>query len=119
MAAFKRMLPYLFQYDHTNYARWETIYINEMHHLPQEVLLEFSQGNFVVKCSTSKFNQVDPDHSQEWLNAVGKSGGGIVGITRISEALNRWALSFNHRSNITIQTRQMFGVSLHEIYSHN
>ena len=27
---FKRMLPFLFRYDHTNYARWVTVYLAEM-----------------------------------------------------------------------------------------
>jgi len=35
--AFQRMLPYFIRYDHTNYTRSGTVYINEMHHLPPEV----------------------------------------------------------------------------------
>ncbi len=45
------------------------------------------KGNFVVKRSARKFNQVDPDQAQEWLNGVGKKGGGIVGITKTTSAL--------------------------------
>ena len=70
--AFQAMLPYFMRYNHTNYARWGTIYISEMHHLPPDVLQEFQSGNFVVKRSSHQFNQVDPDQSQEWLNATGK-----------------------------------------------
>jgi hypothetical protein len=47
--AFKRMLPFLFRYDHVNYARWGTVYLAEMSVLPPEVLLEFQEGNFVGK----------------------------------------------------------------------
>ena len=35
--SFQRMIPYFMTYDHTNYARWGVIYVNEMHHLPPEV----------------------------------------------------------------------------------
>ena len=42
--------------------------------LPPEVEAEFKAGNFVLKASDQLFNQVDPDHSQEWLNATGKKG---------------------------------------------
>jgi hypothetical protein len=42
--------------------------------------------------SNAKYNQVDPDQSQEWLNTTGKKGGGIVGITRTPTALSRWSL---------------------------
>ena len=66
------MLPFFQRYDHTNYARWGAVYIAEMNQLPQEVQTEFEQGNFVVKRSNQKFNQVDPDHSQEWLNGIGE-----------------------------------------------
>jgi len=63
--AFQSMLPLFMRYDHTNYAQWGTIYVNEMHQLPPEVLHEFQNGNFVVKRSKRRFNQVDPDQSQE------------------------------------------------------
>ena len=70
--AFKRMLPFFFRYDHVNYARWGSVYIAEMSDLPPEVLLEFQKGNFVVKQSDRRFNQVSADQSTEWLNATGK-----------------------------------------------
>ena len=39
--AFKRMLPFLFRYDHVNYARWGTLYLAEMSVLPPELPHEF------------------------------------------------------------------------------
>jgi hypothetical protein len=117
--SFRCMLPYFMRYDHYNYSRWGSIYLAEMHQLPAEVLSEFQQGNFVVKRSSLKFNQVDPDQSQEWLNAVGKTGGGIVGITRTPSALSRWALSYNLRSHIAVDTKAMYGIGLDEKLAHN
>ena len=76
-------------YDHTNYARWGPVYLAQMMQLPEEVKTEFDKGNWVVKGSPRRFNQVDPDQSQEWLNGTGKRGGGIVGITRTTSALFR------------------------------
>ena len=61
--AFQRMLPLFMRYDHTNYARWGTIYLNEMHQLSAEVQEEFESGNFIVKRASLNFNQVDPDQS--------------------------------------------------------
>jgi hypothetical protein len=72
----------IFRYDHTNYARWGAVYLADATRLPPEILQEFRAGNFVVIQSNAKYNQVDPDQSQEWLNATGKKGCGIVGITR-------------------------------------
>ncbi len=80
-----------------------------MHNLPETVLSEFKSGNFVVKRSARKFNQVDPDQAQEWVNWTGKKGGGIVGITKTPSALCRWTLSYNLRSQIAANTQEMCG----------
>ena len=82
-------------------------------------LKEFKKGNFVVKWNESKFNQVSPDHSLEWLNGIGKRGGGIVGITKTSSALSRWALSYNLRSQLVANTHTMFGLYQEDKFSHN
>ena len=65
----------------------------------------------MVKISDRKFNQVDGDHGQEWLNGIGKSSGGIIGITRSIPALNRWALSFCQRTVIAERTCELYGIS--------
>ena len=55
------------------------------------------------------FNQVSPDHIQEWLNNVGKAGGGIVGITKKTRRLwAGWALSYNIRYFVSSRTKEMF-----------
>ena len=119
IVTFRQMLPYLHRYDHTNYARWGCVYLAEMQKLPDEVKDEFVKGNFVVKGSDQRFNQVSPDHSQEWLNGTGKKGGGIVGITKTTSALNRWALSYNLHACIANKTRALFHVGSDDQMIHN
>ena len=75
------MLPYYMRYSHTGYARWRTIYLDEMHQLPEAVKQEFEAVSFVVKRSAHRFNHVSSDHVHEWLNGFGKKGGGIIRIT--------------------------------------
>ena len=116
--SFRCMLPFFMRYDHTNYTRWGSVYLAETQQLPAEILNEFKNGNFVVKRTKSKFNQVDPDQGQEWLNSTGKSGGGIVGITKTSSALARWALSYNLRSDIASRTYEIFHASSDGMLSH-
>ena len=104
------MLPFLFRYDHVNYARWGTVgglYLAEMSVLPPEVLHEFQEGSFIVKRTDRRFNQVSADQCTEWLDAIGKKNGGLVGITRVSSALSRWTLSYNLRTVIASQTTAM------------
>ena len=119
--AFRRMLPFFFRYDHVNYARWGTVYLAEMAKLPPDILLEFQQGNFVVKHANLRFNQVSPDQSTEWLNATGKKSGGLVGFTKVASSLNRWTLSYNFRTLIASHTKEMFHVTMDDdddIYTH-
>lgn len=73
-------------YGHTNYARWGTIYVSEMHQLLPEVQEEYDKGDFVVKRTGQPFNEVDPDQCQKWLNGIRKKRGGIIGITKTSSA---------------------------------
>ena len=118
LKSFRSMLPWFFRYDHTNYARWGSVYLADCHQLPIELLSEFQDGNFVVKRSAGTFNQVDPGQSQEWLNATGKKGGGIVGITRTPSALSRWSLSYNLRSHISLLSKVMYDVNPDDILTH-
>ena len=97
LASFKLMLPYFFTYDRRKYAKWGSVYLAEMNMLPNEVLTEFKQGNFVIKGKEWSFNQVDGDQAQEWQNGISKTSGGIIGITKFLTALNRWGLTFNLR----------------------
>jgi len=110
LQAFKSMLPYFYWYNQTNYARWEVIYLNETNQLPQEVKEESKAENFVVKRSPHRFNQVEPDQSQEWLSGVGKKAGGIIGITKSTSALCRCALSYNLGSHLGMETRLASGL---------
>ena len=69
--------------------------------------------------ASKESNQVSPDHSLEWLNRIGKRGGGIVGITKTSSALSRWALSYNLRSQLADNKHAMFGLYQEDKFSHN
>ena len=62
-----QMLPYIARYDHHNYLKSKSVYIAEMHALLPEIETAFTNGEFVVKAAPGEFNQVDPDHAQEWL----------------------------------------------------
>ena len=95
-----KMQPYIAHYDHTNYFRCMSVYMSEMHNIPAEVEKSFREGDFVVKRSNQKCNQVDADHGQEWIVGVSKNACRIVGIANSEAALQRWALSFHWRTDI-------------------
>ena len=92
LEAFAAMLPWLTIYDHTNYARWGPVYLADMRSLEKtapEVSAEFMDGNFVVKRSRRRFNQVPADQATEWVNKTCKMQNGIIGITRNDQARDR------------------------------
>lgn len=107
-----RMLPLQTIYDHQNYLKSLTVYIADLKSLPEEILKAFVEfGDFVVKRTNNKFNQVDADHAQEWMVGTAKDSGGLIGITNKEITLQRWALSFHWRTLITQKTFTMFDVS--------
>lgn len=109
--ALKNMLPLKERYNHRNYLKSVTIFLAEMNQLPIGVKLAFESGEFVVKATEGTFNQVDADHAQEWIVGVSKDSGGIIGMTRKENALQRWALSFGWRTEITQKTYAMYGLA--------
>ncbi len=113
LSTFASMLPWFAIYDHINYTRWGSVYLAYMHQLQvthPDVYLEFMYGNFVVKQTQKKFNQLSTDQALEHVNKMSKMAGGLVGITREDSARDRWCLTFNHRSKVAADTYEMFCV---------
>ena len=110
---FAAMLPWLTIYDHTNYARWGPVYLSEMRNLEKtapQVYQEFMMGNFVIKRSKRRFNQVPADQATEWMNRMCKISNGIIGITRNDPARDRFCTTWAERSNISYETKSLMGI---------
>lgn len=113
---FKEMLPLMAVYDHSNYTRWGTVYLLDMQQLSETaptVYAEFMDGNFVVKHTPQKFNNVSTDQALEFVNKMCKVSGGLVGITRTESAMNRWLLTCSERARIADEARAMAGMVTH------
>ena len=72
-----------------------------------QVHREFTLGNFVVNTSCNKFNQLPVDQALEHINKIGKTKWGLVGITRLANARDKWCLTFNDKANLVESTRFM------------
>ena len=72
-----------------------------------EVYAEFMDGNFVVKRSKRRFNQVPADQVTEWINKTCKMQNGIIGITRNDQARDRFCVTWSERSQISEDTRHL------------
>ena len=86
LQAVQALLPIFAAFDLTNHLRWCSLYLEDMHKLPDtapDVYLAFMAGKFVVKRTHGTFNAVGADMVLEQIiNRSQKSASGIIGNTR-------------------------------------
>ena len=106
--SFCQMLPWDFAYDHTNYARWGSLYCSEMLHLPNynpEFFTQCELGNHMInrlKCKDQSFNNVWTDMGiEKSMNSDCGVIGGLTGIATNTEALHRLCLTSHLRASVT------------------
>lgn len=114
LEATSRMLPYLFAVNHFNYARWVTVYLADMHLLPEtapEVYQQFQDGKHAVRRSPTAFSSVWSDMGlEQTVNRDLKCKGGIVGFSLKPMTVARWFLTAHERAAITGATKSMCGL---------
>ena len=106
------MLPWLFAYDHINYARYLPVYLVTMTTLPDthpEAYHLLTDGDFGVQRLTSRgFSQLPVDQTIEpTLNRSTKTKGGIVGFSLQKGAVQRWMLTAHLRAALADKCREM------------
>ena len=109
------MIPWLFAYDHVNYARYLSIYWCEMMSLPSthpDAHHQMDGGKFAVQRSaTSAFSQVAIDQCiEQSLNRDTKTSGGIIGISQRAGAVQRWIVTAHLRADFTRQCKRLAGM---------
>ena len=60
----------------------------------------FMTGNFVVRKTSKKFNQIQIDKVTEWIQKLCKVTNGILGITRNNTARDMFCVTWDERSLI-------------------
>lgn len=76
-----------------------------MEHTAPRVLEGFQAGDFIVKESNPRFNQVSDDLGLEHVNKMGKVAGGLIGITISESARNRLGLAYIERARLADDTK--------------
>ena len=72
---------------------------------------EFAAGNHTISRSGQPFLQVSTDMALEQsINTDSKSSGGVIGISQIPSALERWFLTIHERAFITSALKAMYGL---------
>ena len=92
----KEILPWTFALDHIHYARWLSVFVNDLCYLSKEhpdVFEQFISGFFTVKKSTRQFSNIGIDQAHEQNNKKVKVDGGAVGIFDNESALLDWSVA--------------------------
>ena len=111
LASVRAMLPWIFAYDHLNYARYLPAYWLEMTNIQSThpaIYTAFMEGEFAVQRSGNRFAHIACDPTiEQTANRDSKTKGGMVGITTSSGAVNRWIWAHNARGSITRECEAM------------
>ena len=92
----KEMLPWFFALDHTHYARWLSIFVQDLSKLKfqqTDTYEAFKKGFFTVRKTNRVFSNMGIDQAHEQMNKVLKTDGGVIGILDNPKALLKWAIS--------------------------
>lgn len=68
----KKMIPWFFLFDHTNYSRWLPVHMKDLEELPTkapDVDMQFHMGNFVIRKTSNPFSALAIDQGHEQNNA--------------------------------------------------
>ena len=105
MQTLKELVPYFFALDHPNYARWMSVHIHDLQSLPESVLQEFSNGNWVISKTKKRASSIAFDQAHEQNNRSIKAAGGLKGLTgpENEKALNRWKVIAPDLTRIKIE----------------
>ena len=69
----KSIIKYIFAFNHYNYARWFTIYVDDLMELElvcTNVYKEFCSGNFVIRKTINPFSAIALDQAHKQKNAI-------------------------------------------------
>ena len=90
----KQMMPYFFAAGHVNYARYGLCYLRSMERLSGKVLIQFMDGQHVMRHQHGLFNGIWSDMAIESTYMKhGKGPGGVIGFTTKPKTLDIWAKS--------------------------
>ena len=83
IGSLESFIPLFFALDHMHYARWCSVFVNDLKTLSEkfpQVHQQFTLGNFTVNTKGVKFSNIALDQAQEHNNKRIKSIGGYINL---------------------------------------
>ena len=93
--ALDEIAPWMFALDHTHYARWLPVFIQDLKMLEikhPDIFCEFQRGRFTYKKTDRPFSCMAEDQAHEQNNKDVKTDGGAVGILDNESSLMKWMI---------------------------
>uniref|UniRef100_UPI00358FFA87 uncharacterized protein n=1 Tax=Myxine glutinosa TaxID=7769 RepID=UPI00358FFA87 len=113
LASVRRMLPWVFAYDHLNYSRYLPVYWLEMSDLATThptIHQQCLEGDFAVQRSNNAFAKLAYDQTiEQTANRDSKTKGGMTGFTTSKRTVNRCIWSHHARGLIARECEAMAG----------
>ena len=110
LSSLRGIVPWCFTYGNINYARYVSVYLMEMSHLPEEHPGAFKYvnwGGFSVQLSNSNpFGRVPVDQTcEETVNKDTRTSGGTKGFSLKPNAVSKYYLVVEYRSSFLRQLK--------------
>ena len=68
VSALKKSVLLFFAFDHYNYARWISLFIQDLETLPKRIKAEFEMGHFAINRSCHRSSSLRIDYAHEQIN---------------------------------------------------
>ena len=88
LAALEKIVPFMFALDNPNYARWVSVYLDDMKTLTPEFLLQYLD-NWSIYTTPKPFSAMHSDQHGEQMIKEFKSQGGASNVTQQPAAMLR------------------------------
>lgn len=116
LSSIRKMLPWCFAYDHINYARYLSSYLQEMSNLEEnhpDVVSYFRSGGFSVQIGDDNpFGRIPVDQTcEETVNKDTQTPGGTKGFSLKPGAVSKYYLIAEYRSVFMRQLKDMLHLS--------
>ncbi len=122
LSTFSEMLKVFAAFNHTNYTKWGAVFLADMKMLEETALPVyegFVRGDFAIKETDHRYNQIPDDQAVEHVNRKSKVSGGLVGIINNSTTCTKWCLTCNDKAEIVDQMQTMLGLKTSDIINDN
>ena len=105
-----------FALNRPNYARWGTLFLQDLRKAGPEFREILERGAFTIRCTKKNYSRsaVDLSLEQTINRDASSSSKGIVAFRNSDSAMRRWAVSMSQRAMAVTELRSFVGLDLGE-----